>query len=338
VSGYDVSEEVRREGGINWSRFEPAKGATEGTTQTTRREPDPALPPMLWAMVQDTLQRIEARATGKEKPVPLPWPSLGDAVGRGLLPGLHVLVGNTGTGKSQFAVQVALHASMLGAPVLYVALETGTFELACRAMAHVGKARWSDLYLGRLGANERRRVKEVVGKVPAPPFYVEGNPGEWDVSKLGPAVAAIRAAHPQTDSPALVVVDYLQIVPGQDRELREKITSAARAMQRLTMGQNVAVLALSSTARSNYAKLQGEDEFGKGNAARFVGSGKESGEVEYAAHTVMVLGRNEDEKDTVHVAVAKARACPSSWVRLKFDGSTFYDQKTIPSAFDEAFN
>jgi predicted ATP-dependent serine protease len=63
------------------------------------------------------------RARGEEKPVPVPWPSVAREIGGGLWPGCHVLVGNTGTGKTQFALQLALHAAEQGVPVRYVGFD-----------------------------------------------------------------------------------------------------------------------------------------------------------------------------------------------------------------------
>lgn len=46
--------------------------------------------------------------------LPLPWPSLEKTLGGPLSPGLHILSGASGAGKTQLALQLALHAAQNG--------------------------------------------------------------------------------------------------------------------------------------------------------------------------------------------------------------------------------
>ena len=95
------------------------------------------------------IARMFDRAQGRERPLILPWPEANDALGGGLWPGLHVLVGNTGSGKSQWSLQVALHAAQSrDVPVLYLGLELGQTDLVARLLGLISRQRWSDLYLG----------------------------------------------------------------------------------------------------------------------------------------------------------------------------------------------
>jgi replicative DNA helicase len=81
------------------------------------------------------------------------------------------------------------------------------------------------------------------------------------------------------------------------------------------------VLALSSTARENYARLVFEEEADPGD---FVGLGKESGEVEYASDGVLVLARGVRADAVVRrLVVAKHRAGPTGVVDLRWDGDRF---------------
>jgi hypothetical protein len=73
-----------------------------------------------------------------------------------------------------------------------------------------------------------------------------------------------------------------------------------------------------------------------------VGLGKESGEIEFAADSVMALvaepWRDQDSagqacapKDGthVHLAVAKVRAGSSRWVEMRFDGGSFWEPDIV---------
>src|SRR5512146_2720472 len=110
--------------------------------------------PSVGALIDGALALLRARASGAARPIPLPWGDLAEALGGGLWPGLHVLTGGTGTGKTQLALQAALVAATAGTPTLYVGLELGEPDLVARLlalrMAEIDGAqapKWSDLYL-----------------------------------------------------------------------------------------------------------------------------------------------------------------------------------------------
>ena len=77
-----------------------------------------------------------------------------------------------------------------------------------------------------------------------------------------------------------------------------------------------------------------KEKLGEGSAARFIGLGNESGEIEYAADTLLVLTQEPWEDNTpprggtvCHLALAKIRADVPSWVELRFDGRAFTEPK-----------
>lgn len=293
--------------------------------------------------------RVEARREGREAPIPTPWPNVNDALGGGVWPGFHVLVGATGAGKSQWAMQLAMHAAATaGVPVLYVALELDAFGLFCRAAATLAWGRvsddhgkpaspqWSELYTGKA-----RVPPFAAGELGALPFHwCEAPPHGFHYEALAPHVEALRAVYAAKGyaGPVLVVVDFLQLLAGDAREdLRERVGRAAYACRAIARDMNAAVIALSSTARQPPGRsllTVARDDDGEPKRAALhdlVGLGKESGDVEYSADSVMVLCREEwpDGEPPppggrrVHVGVAKLRAGVGRWAVLAFNGTTF---------------
>lgn len=312
--------------------------------------------------VDAALARMEARASGKERPIALPWKPLNDALAGGLWPGLHVLVGNTGSGKSQLALQIAVEAARNDVPVLYVGLELGKVDLVARLLGLMTRRKWSRLYLGSGGPSElgelRDRHPEVFVELGRMPFHLDVCPPMgWSYGELTRKAQALRERYPERrgddgqpiagSRPMLVVLDFLQLVgsPPEAREdLRERIGRAAYAARAVARDLDAAVILVSSTARDNYARVDGDKDgakgpgLGEGNPARLVGLGKESGEVEYAADSVMVLCRDlgqsaqkegDDAWSTLWLAIAKTRARGESpeaqkgWVELRFNGGRF---------------
>lgn len=302
--------------------------------------------------IASALARIEARRSKRERPVATPWNGVNEALGGGLWPGFYVLVGGTGAGKSQWALQLGLHAAGAeggGVPVLYLALELDTFGMVCRALSAVAHEQgvhappWSALYRGAEGV--ATPGGETVDALAALPFHVvEADAHGFGHDEIADAVAAFRALYPRESHPsALVVLDFLQLVsspPDAREDLRERISHAAYQCRVAARTHDVAVLALSSTARrvgenNPMIVTRGEGDAPKRAALHdLVGMGKESGDVEYSADGVLVLCREPWEASkpqggkVVHLAVAKLRAGEGSWCALRFDGTVFADDVT----------
>ena len=314
--------------------------------------------PTVGSLADDAVLRMMRRKTKEEKPVPLPWPALSEVVGGGLWPGLTVLVGGTGTGKSQLALQVAVHAAREGCPVLYIGLELGPIDVIARLVALLDQQKryhWSGMYRGELEredgggtgpedlGNVYDSVREGLSKLP---IHLEfGGPYGWHYKLLPERVGALcahyqpllRDGEGNPLRPPLVVLDFLQVVaspPESMREdLRHRIQQAAYAGRAVAREHDAAVLLLSSTARAHYNTLIiGEDGGGtplsevQTNPAQFIGMGKESGEIEYGADTLITMLREPSNGATwrkVHLAVAKVRAGKPSHVELEFNGTRF---------------
>ena len=291
------------------------------------------------SFIDEAVRRMTARADGREKPVPLPWRNVATALGGGLWPGLTVLVGNTGEGKTQFALQTALHAAEQGVPTVYIGLELGRVDLVARLVGLRSQRRWSSLYLGELRegetADDRAELLEAhAAKLADLPLYLEvGPPAGWDYQQLAPLSRAVRSQQPadggQPRRPFLVILDFLQLVAGPERELRERIGRAAYFGRAIARDLDAAVLLLSSTSRENARRINeaAKGELTTATAAALVDLGKESGEVEYAADCGLVLVREEfnPKGSPYRVAVPKLRAGGPAWVEggLTFDGGRF---------------
>lgn len=314
--------------------------------------------PHVGDFLKESLALMKARATGQARPITLPWPDVAEALGGGMWPGLHVFTGATGTGKTQFALQVAWKASGEGVPVLYIGLELGKLDVTARLLAlAAGDAdghtpKWSDLYLGK---NDRsgERIESLMAKhaqaIAERPFRAEfGPPHGWPFDRLYERAKALRDENPESEPgslPMLVVLDFLQAVGSPENaramDLRERIGRAAYAGRAVARDFGAAVLMVSSVSRdsANRARVATEANkegvlppgypgaLGETHPSDLVGLGKESGDIEYAADSVMTLVRDTYDKarraTPMWLAIAKVRAGKPSWCALEFNGSTF---------------
>jgi replicative DNA helicase len=313
-----------------------------------------------------------ARSEKRETPFPVPWPSVAQALGGGLWPGwVYVLVGNPGTGKSQWAMQAAMQAARMGRPVVYIGLELGRVDLVARLLGLLAGVRWSSVFFGDLEAPPQMPGANAVAELfhrwasdlERLPFRMEtGTSYGWSYDRLSSLARQVAREHGQ---PPLLVLDYLQLAqspPDVREELRERVGKASYHARQVARDLGATVVLVSSTARENYGKLAGaarkgeEVDLGRADPTLLMGAGKEAGEVEYAADAVLVLAREpflpepeagatdtrprslrEDRRCLVWLARAKIRALPRDagrgWVPLLFNGGDFSEPS--PGDVDE---
>ena len=298
-------------------------------------------------MAREGLERADARRNGDEQPVPVPWPEYAGIIGGGLWPGMHVLVGGTGAGKTTFAVQIGMAAASKGCPVAYVGLELDEPQIGLRMVAETG---WSRLYLGKHGPEQRAEAQARLDSMANWPLYgVMGDPSGWPASKLEGIAASLRAeaerrADGKPPKPGLIVLDFLQLVGNEaaDKrtELRERIGRAAYTARQVARKHNVAVVLVSSAARDKYAALARgceaaglvtrKNKLGQPFGVVYrpdelVGTGKESGEIEYAADSVTVLVKmpNAYGAPVVLCCVPKLRYGQARWTPMAFEDQRF---------------
>lgn len=317
-------KDINEAGGFDPADTEPVELPEQPKADTSGPS---VLPVKLGEFLASAYDRIKKRAGGAEKPIALPgaWSELSDKLGGGLWPGLYVLVGNTGSGKTGFALQAALNAAKQGTPTLYVGLELDELQVTCRLLGQITGIHWSDLYLGRLGGglfektDTRSKLDRGIDELRKLPFSLQmAPPNGWHYKNLATAAKSVR----EEGKPLFVVLDFLQVIGGEDREdTRTRISRAAYAGRQVARELDAAVLMLSSTARTNYADLTGTGKdnaaLGDGDPGRLIGLGKESGDVEYSADAVLVLARDSNES---WCAIAKRRTGEPAWVRMVFDG------------------
>lgn len=313
-----------------------------------------SLPNPVGHLLTQSVQRMYRRAAFEETPISLPWENVNEVLNGGLWPGMYVLVGNTGTGKSQWALQTALFAAQNETPTLYIGLELDELSIIARLLGLMSQQRWSYLAHGYDRSNIERVVSKFGAELESLPIHTEfAPPYGWNYNRLERKAKLMRERYPlKKDSegqfirgsrPFLIIIDYLQIVaapPNLREDLRTRVQKTAYAARAIARELDAIVLLLSSTARENYSVLGGSEtkkgqSLGEGNPARLVGLGKESGEIEYGADGVFVLSR-EPWKDKTppeggtinHLAIAKNRAGPPAWCRLRFNFDRFEEEST----------
>ncbi|NBR00501.1 MAG: replicative DNA helicase [Actinobacteria bacterium] len=236
----------------------------------------------------------------------------------GLQPGtLNVVGARPAMGKSAFALGMAVNvAKKTGRPVLFFSLEMGATELTQRIISAEAEVESDHLRTGNLSDQEWSRIVHATGQLDIP-LYIDDTP-QITVMQIRQKLRRVNMT--SSMRPALVVVDYLQLMGGggsvsENRQL--EISAISRGLKLLAREFSLPVVALSQLSRGLEQRSDKRPQ---------LSDLRESGAIEQDADTVMFLHRAEvnnadvplDERGWADVTLAKHRAGPIGLVKLLF--------------------
>lgn len=217
----------------------------------------------------------------------------------GLNQGLYVLGGAPGVGKTSLALQWAMKAAE-EVPVVYVTYENSPSNLTLKAIGRLANVSPADVDRGGADLEKLQEGAADFGKIAHHLAFVEGNQRTTTAYIQGQARQAM-ARHGTRR--CLVIVDYLQRMAHANGygTLRENVSALTLGLRELATRLDSPVLAISSLSRgvNNYAHPGLE-------------ALKESGDLEFTADVVLLLGAREDAlgrgpRRMVDLVVAKNR-------------------------------
>jgi replicative DNA helicase len=280
--------------------------------------------------MQDTLQKLhdltgqvtqilEERYEAKQEitGVPTGYYEL-DRLLSGLQPGtLNVLGARPAMGKSALALGMATNvAKKTGRPVLFFSLEMGATELTQRILSAEAQVESERLRTGNLSDSDWSKIVNAVGRLDVP-LYIDDT-SQITVMQIRQKLRRVTAS--ESLKPALVVIDYLQLMGGgsnrsENRQL--EISEISRGLKLLAREFNIPVLALSQLSRGLEQRADKRPQ---------LSDLRESGAIEQDADTVLFLSREEmnnpdaslDERGWSDINLAKHRAGPTGFVKLLF--------------------
>lgn len=272
-------------------------------------------------------------------PVPSNIPDLDSLLCGGFRPGLHVLGGEPGAGKSALGLFLSMMSALSGTRVMFASLEMSAGQCWDRCLSYASLKTgepfgWGEVW--RLGAEARERRAAAMKKGDAQGFVNEF----MATDPIAVAATAFTERYPGmliTDAGSLheisgleemarsgrraglnmLVVDYLQYmdVEGVTDEYA-RVSAVSKRLNTLGVSLGIPVLALSSVSRQGNAKAKVPD----------MHVFKGSGDIEFHALSAMVIDRDpeglEDER-RLHVVKARMGSLTgeTGYIRLRFDGA-----------------
>jgi replicative DNA helicase len=233
---------------------------------------------------------------------------LDSILGGGLEPQrLMVLLGAPGGGKTTLANQIAVHAADSGRAVYYVTSEDIPFNLLAKTLARQSQTNYTAILKGN--GDQREKIALALKT------YQESQAStrlRYLDATMGTTLSTIReraATHFEQfkeGGNGILIIDYLQRLARSlsayregKQDLRLAVTTLSEELRAMASSLDCCVIALAAQSRAS--------GYGAGNGAgkNALASGKESGDIEYTADTVMAIVDDEQRKMQVPWLQAK---------------------------------
>jgi replicative DNA helicase len=234
----------------------------------------------------------------------------------GMQPGtLNIVGARPAMGKSAFALGMAVSAARTShRPVLFFSLEMSSTELTQRIMSAEAQVDSERMRNGQLQDADWTKITNAINRLEIP-LLIDDTP-QITVMQIRQKLRRVALAD---GAPAMVVIDYLQLMGGGNNESRQlEIAEISRGLKLLAREFELPVVALSQLSRNIEQRA---------DRRPVLSDLRESGALEQDADVVMFLYREDaanaevkmNDRGFAEVTVAKHRAGPTGDIRLIFN-------------------
>ena len=232
------------------------------------------------------------------------------------LTGLHpanlvIIAARPAMGKSALTANIAMNVAMEGKAVAMFSLEMAKEEVAQRMLCSLARIDSMKLRTGKIGDAAWPRLTDAAGRLYDAPIFVDDSP-VVTVTDIRAKCRRLKRQH----GLALIVVDYMQLMQGSNRENRQQeIAEISRSLKNLARELEAPIIAVSQLNRNLESR---EDKRPR------LGDLRESGSLEQDADVVIFIYRDEyydeqsEKRGIAEVAVAKHRAGSTGIVEMTF--------------------
>lgn len=248
--------------------------------------------------------------------LPMGFKDIDDMTG-GMKPGdLIIIAGRPGSGKSSFAINVAVNVTLKDkdAVIAVFSLEMTESALYRRMLCSVASVSSRRMQTGFIGQQERSQISGAAQWLAERKIHIDDTASLTTVQMR----ARARRLKQRLGRLDLIVIDYVQLLtPSKKYGNREQeVASLSRGTKALAKELAVPVIALAQLSRA------GETQ---GNKRPMLSSLRESGQLEQDADHVGFIHReelfdptNEEVKGLAEYLIAKQREGPTGVVRLAY--------------------
>ena len=264
------------------------------------------------SLLEQTYKKAEElnKDPGKMMGVPTGFKFLDNLLGGLQRSDLIILAARPSVGKTAFCLDVARHAGVYeGKSVGVFTLEMSSPQLMDRLLSmQVGVGLW-DLRMGRVSDEVFTRLSDAMGVLSEAKIFIDDTPA-INILEMRAKARKLKMEH----SLDLIVVDYLQLIQGRNKESRlQEVSEISRFLKSLARELDVPVLALSQLSRAVEQRTDGQPQ---------LSDLRESGSIEQDADVVIFLskmgGEDSEKSQNRRLTVAKHRNGPTGETELFF--------------------
>lgn len=231
----------------------------------------------------------------------------------GLHPGdLVILAGRPGMGKTTFALNLAYNVSESGT-VAFFSLEMPAEQLAGKILSTEGNIGSQDLQRGQIGGKVDK-LAQVVTTFTERDFFIYDKPGVG----IGYIRSKLHQVKAKTGKgPAVIVIDYLQLMRGDKTGNREQeVSGLSRGLKILARDFDCPVIVLAQLNRAAESRADHRP---------LLSDLRESGAIEQDADMVWFMYReayynDQADAEAAELIISKQRRGPLGTVDLRFLG------------------
>ena len=274
-------------------------------------------------VVSASLQNIESLAQQSDDVTGVPTGYIAlDKMTAGLQKDeLIILAARPAVGKTAFALNIAQNVATKADQVVAIfSLEMGAESLVNRMLCAEGNIDAGHLRTGQLSEDEWSNLIMAMGTLGQSKIFIDDTPG----IRIAEIRAKSRRLLQEQGKLGLIVIDYLQLIEGNNRESRQQeVSDISRQLKKLAKELKVPVIALSQLSRG---VEQRQDK------RPVLSDIRESGSIEQDADIVAFLyrddyyereggeepERDEQENNVVEVIIEKNRSGARGTVKLLF--------------------
>ncbi len=245
-----------------------------------------------------------------------------DRLTRGFAPRqVTIIAGRPGSGKSAFALNIALNASLKdNLSVAFFSLEMGEEEIVKRMYGCTGRIDGDVIKTGKFIASDWKRWNEATSQFADAKFYIDDS-GGMSVPEIRRKKKKKKNSDEGLD---LIVIDYLQLLSSSNKYFGQRVQEVgeiSRDIKKLAMELEVPIIALAQLSR-NVEQRSEKDRKPKLSDLR------DSGSIEQDADIVIFLHNNDfnsyDNRKNIkmNIIVAKNRTGNIGSGDLMFETNT----------------
>ena len=227
---------------------------------------------------------------------------------------LIIIAARPSMGKTSFALNIALHASIhANVCTAIFSMEMSKEQLSLRMLCAESRVDSQKVRTGYLAKSDWPKLTKAAGKLSGAKIFIDDSP-QLSSLDVRARTRRLAAEHPL----GLVIIDYLQLMQGRSHtESRQlEVSEISRGLKALAKEMNIPVIALSQLSRAVESRT---------DKRPMLADLRESGAIEQDADVVAFIYRDEvynpegDDIGTADILIRKQRNGPIGEVKLQFE-------------------